>query len=641
MLASLEAALADAVHEPQLVHVVGPGGMGKTALLTVFAEQVAARARVLWLAAGSVPHASPRLAEVLGVPPAELGRGGRVDILLVDACEKDRALLDWLLEAALPGAGAQLLLVSAGREALGTPGPVRAALAPVTRELRLRPLSAEESLEALARRGVPESRRAELAQLAAGLPRALVELAERSRIDRPTPLDERPPNELVDAVAMGIMRDAPTPRHRRAVEALSVALALDQALLAAMLGPLPEEELGALHDWLAGLVFVVRDTRGLVPHPRVRSALERDLGARDPVLRRELGRRAALELTARVDGLGMATRHQLLVEALFARRDAVAAPPGVAALFEGAREERLRRATAKDVEVVRAWLDGSGPTARALGSWWSEQPASLLVLARSGPPTAAACIAAGQTAASGADLVLLAPPEEGDACSAATLGALLGGLLVAVEERPELEGLSVSAPAGLEEFAEALGLVVLARGGLLPSHQRFAFEALPTGTGPARPVEVFRRIALAEGPAPGRPPSLPRSPPLRLATAAPQVGGEAVRAALAARHRPQELRRSPLAALRLVQHRAGPGVAPEQALAAVLDEVCRGLAAAPGYASAARLLEATYLVPGVVKQEAAAAELGLPFGTYRYQLRRALELVTEELAARERSFDGG
>ena len=76
-------------------------------------------------------------------------------------------------------------------------------------------------------------------------------------------------------------------------------------------------------------------------------------------------------------------------------------------------------------------------------------------------------------------------------------------------------------------------------------------------------------------------------------------------------------------------------LAPEQALARFLDESCRALAGSPAYESSARLLELTYLDPTIVKQEAAAAELRLPFGTYRYQLRRALELVTLEIAARD------
>ena len=109
-----------------------------------------------------------------------------------------------------------------------------------------------------------------------------------------------------------------------------------------------------------------------------------------------------------------------------------------------------------------------------------------------------------------------------------------------------------------------------------------------------------------------------------------------LRTALAARHRPHELKKSPLLELTAVialgrEH----NLVPEQALARFLDESCRALSSAPAYEASARLLEVTYLDPSIVKQEHAAAELRLPFGTYRYQLRRALEILTLEVTARD------
>lgn len=105
-----------------------------------------------------------------------------------------------------------------------------------------------------------------------------------------------------------------------------------------------------------------------------------------------------------------------------------------------------------------------------------------------------------------------------------------------------------------------------------------------------------------------------------------------LREAFAARHRPHALRASPLTRLACVRRRGEPA---EEALAATLDALCDELALSPGYADAGRLLRVTYLDPTTTKQEAAAAALGLPFGTYRYQLRRAIELAAEALAVRE------
>ena len=54
------------------------------------------------------------------------------------------------------------------------------------------------------------------------------------------------------------------------------------------------------------------------------------------------------------------------------------------------------------------------------------------------------------------------------------------------------------------------------------------------------------------------------------------------------------------------------------------------LAGSPSHADLAEVLEATYL-QGAVKQRAAAAELNLPWGTYRHRLRRALAVLAEVL----------
>lgn len=120
---------------------------------------------------------------------------------------------------------------------------------------------------------------------------------------------------------------------------------------------------------------------------------------------------------------------------------------------------------------------------------------------------------------------------------------------------------------------------------------------------------------------------------------------DAVKAALPRLHRAHELKHNPLltSALLVASLPAAGRVDPAvntlraaEALAELLREVCSALGASPAYASAARILCATFLDPAT-KQEAAAATLRLPYGTYRYQLRAAIRLLTQELWERERT----
>lgn len=146
-------------------------------------------------------------------------------------------------------------------------------------------------------------------------------------------------------------------------------------------------------------------------------------------------------------------------------------------------------------------------------------------------------------------------------------------------------------------------------------------------TDPASLAELFARLA--------EPASHPALDELRFA--------EAVKTALPRLHRAHELKHNPLVMSALVAaslppaNRADPIVNTLRAaetLATLLRDLCSTLAASPAYASAARILCATFLEPST-KQEAAAAALRLPYGTYRYQLRAAVRLLTQELWERE------
>lgn len=106
-------------------------------------------------------------------------------------------------------------------------------------------------------------------------------------------------------------------------------------------------------------------------------------------------------------------------------------------------------------------------------------------------------------------------------------------------------------------------------------------------------------------------------------TAADPVDPLAVREALAAYHVPHQLDSHPLAR----RFESSDRVAHCRAwLRAGIEELARS----PTHADLGQVLDVTYL-QGAVKQRAAAADLNLPWGTYRHRLRRAISTLAEAL----------
>ena len=104
---------------------------------------------------------------------------------------------------------------------------------------------------------------------------------------------------------------------------------------------------------------------------------------------------------------------------------------------------------------------------------------------------------------------------------------------------------------------------------------------------------------------------------------------ETVRQALRDYARRDELKRNPLLRTRLLLGRAEP-----DALRALLVQAAQALNATPKDRKSYLAIWHTYLEPAPT-QEQAAEQLGLPFNTYRYQLARGTERVTQWLWQRE------
>jgi hypothetical protein len=416
-------------------------------------------------------------------------------------------------------------------------------------------------------------------------------LAEQARQGRE--LDEATFAVLVRARCS----EAPTPLHRDAMLALALAGTPDPELVGAMLGCAPPITAELLR-WMRTLALVdPRDGALLAP---ARKVLLHVLATEHAATLDELRRRAAAELLARATT-------SCAADAMTALGDAVALHR------PGAPRSTFTRIVDEDLPLVEALVRGvDGAVVATFFRIACELDPSAVIVRRFGERivgvTFGVRVGDAPSALVEADATLAAAARvraraEGDLADAilirssridaaaadddvfayapyyvAASAAPDVRWLIAASDDPSSLGIDLRAAVGRASAWETAGQLA-----------RVHYERLvPAGSG------------ATHRPAPWTEPTL--------------------RAALADLRRPHRLATSELA-------RAVGGV---PALRATIEHACDALAREPGYVESARVLRATYFGP-VQKQHAIAADLGLPFGTYRHHLRRAIAELLAEL----------
>ncbi|POM23298.1 hypothetical protein BTM25_44510 [Actinomadura rubteroloni] len=274
-----------------VLYVHGPGGVGKTALLGELARVArdagAVPVRVDGRATGPSPEAFAASAR-----PAGQGR----TVLFIDTYEAILPLDGWIRETLIPGLPADALVVIAGR----TPPPPGWSVNPGWRDLlrvvRLDNLDAEEIRDYAAAAGAPPGVHERLAAVTHGHPLALTLLTDILRRDPGAGCDLAGSPDVVDRLTECFLADAPSPRHRRALQAAAHARFTTEPLLRAAL----DGEAGDLYTWLSGLAFVEHGPHGLFPHDLVRDVVAADLRRRDPQAHADLHHRVRRHLMDQV-----------------------------------------------------------------------------------------------------------------------------------------------------------------------------------------------------------------------------------------------------------------------------------------------------------------------------------------------------
>ncbi|PRY41339.1 hypothetical protein CLV43_10597 [Umezawaea tangerina] len=626
----------DALGAPGVIFVHGVGGVGKSALLDVFADLAAEKgfepvrvdARHLALGRGALPVlADDALA-----------------VLLIDTYELLEPVDDWIREHYLSSLPASCLVVIAGRRGPGPRWRADPAWREVTRVVALGNLSTEDGRAHLTAQGVPPDLHDRLLKISRGHPLTLsmmVDAVRRGAV--PRTLDDLP--DVVGALLAQLVDEVPSTRHRTALEVCALSAVTTEDLLRA----LADGDAGELFAWLRTQAFVDESPYGLYPHDVVRDAITADLRWRDPVRYADLYRRKLAFFHDQVRATaGERERLDLVVltVVLNGARSPYAAlaslPPPMRTRADG-----LRDGDRAPIAAMTAEWQGS-EQAELVAHWMRRRPESFRVFrAETGEPRGfGACLdltAADSGVDPGADAMWEyaerhGPPRSGERVRAwrffldrdhgqrpsPSLTLFVAWQMLDVLVGDDMAWSFVGAFADAELWTPAMeSLDFWAAADYTVGGTRFpvfAHDWRRTGVVGMADVLHARRIGA---------PTRPAGQVLAEAVLSRPEFTDAVRSALRALRTPELLRSNPLLRTRMVREDGRADRTPTETLRDLLTEATAALKPELGV-----VVDRTFLRP-VGVQEHVADSLHLSFNTYRRHRDKAVAQLAELLWDRE------
>ncbi|HEX7588747.1 MAG TPA: ATP-binding protein, partial [Anaerolineae bacterium] len=333
-----QSALAASELPFQVLHLYGPGGVGKTTLLgefASFAEQkktpaysvdardlepipdsfLAALASAMGLALNESP---------LQALSAQAGRR----VILVDTYEVLQPLDNWVRDVFLPQLSDNTLVVLAGREPPSAAWSADPGWQSALHILALRNLSPEESRAYLVKCNIPEKEHDAVLNFTHGHPLALSLVGDvfAQRPGLHFQPDAAP--DIVKTLLERFVQKVPGPAHRAALEAVAMVRVTTEALLATMLRPAnaaadatSDQSAHELFEWLRDLSFIETSREGLFPHDLAREALMADLRWRNPDWYKELHDRSRNYYASRIQQTRGLEQQRILYDYVFLHRD--------------------------------------------------------------------------------------------------------------------------------------------------------------------------------------------------------------------------------------------------------------------------------------------------------------------------------
>ncbi len=662
-----------------VLHIHGPGGVGKTTLLhqcSALAESVGAT--VVTLDARNIevtPEAfTATLVVALGITLAP-GEGsleaelealeshiaalpGRC-VIFVDTYELLTPLDNWLRETLLPTLPDSVLFVPAGRQMPSPAWSGDGGWTDLWQDVPLHNLDDSESYDYLTRRHVPDGQHSAILNFTHGHPLALsliADLFSQQRFDAQSSLafvPEAAP-EVVNSLLNHLLQHEPDSSRRAALHACALVRATTEDLLAHLL------DVPDAHDafeWLRSLSFIEGGRYGLFPHDMAREVLLADLRWRNPSLHRDFHSRARVYYAARTREGDAAVQQHVLFDYVFLHRNNPVVRPFMnwretGTLLPGpARPDELQSL----VEIVKRH-EGAEAAAHA-ARWFAAQPRGVLVL-RDAAGQAAGFLAMVSLSRATAEQRNLDPATraawqylESHAPLRSGEDATVVRFWMSTEHYQDISpeqslifihvvrhyltapGLAFSffSCANPDFWTPILNYAGAQRvpadfvvGGKKYGFYAHDWRVLP----PISWLEMLGERELATDA-----PSENAAPSDEVAVLSREQFDDGVQHALRDIARPHALRNNALLRSRMVTGRAGhhaDEAARVAALQSLVQDACKALCSTPRDSKFYRALDHTYLHPAPT-QEQAADLMDLPFSTFRRHLKSGIEAVCDLL----------